>query len=230
MTYRTAGYDSGSVRVSDVNGDHKPDLVTMLCISGTTDCSTSQVGVLMGKGDGTFQPAVTSRASGYYVGLSAATDFNGDDNPDVLIFNRADEAGGSGALGVMQGNGDGTFQLPVLYSAGLPLSPGAADVNGDGKPDALVMSGCSGHGCVGAMLNNAGAFRPTTTALLTSLNPSVFGQTITFMATVSSSSGAPTGIVELFDGSTNLGSAILVNGNASIAVSSLAAGSHSITA
>jgi hypothetical protein len=72
----------------------------------------------------------------------------------------------------------------------------------------------------------------TTTALVSSLNPSVYGQAVTFTAAVSSASGTPTGTVIFTDASTSttLGGATLASGSASLSTSSLAAGTHSITA
>jgi hypothetical protein len=70
----------------------------------------------------------------------------------------------------------------------------------------------------------------TTTTLISSLNPSAFGQAVTFSVTVSAASGTATGTVAFYDGSTAIGSATLTNGSASISVSSLAVGSQSITA
>ncbi len=72
----------------------------------------------------------------------------------------------------------------------------------------------------------------TETSLTSSANPSYFGQEVTFTATVLSLAGSeiPTGSVEFIDGSTVLGQAALVSGQASISISDLAAGSHSITA
>jgi len=67
----------------------------------------------------------------------------------------------------------------------------------------------------------------TTTALASNLNPSVFGQSVTFRATVSA--GA-TGTVSFFNGATLLGSTALSAGSAAISTSTLAGGSHSITA
>jgi hypothetical protein len=70
----------------------------------------------------------------------------------------------------------------------------------------------------------------TTTTLASSLDPSVYGQTVTFTAAVSSASGTPTGTVIFYDGSTAIGTVTLANGRASMSTSSLAAGSHSVTA
>lgn len=71
---------------------------------------------------------------------------------------------------------------------------------------------------------------PTSTTLVSSPSQSVFGQTVTLSATVSSGSGVPTGILSFLDGGVLLGSASLSGGPASLVVASLAAGSHSLTA
>jgi minor extracellular serine protease Vpr len=71
----------------------------------------------------------------------------------------------------------------------------------------------------------------STTAVSTSLTPSRFNQAVTFTATVTATAGTPTGTVTFSDGVTTLGSAS-VNGssNATLTVSSLGAGAHSVTA
>jgi hypothetical protein len=70
----------------------------------------------------------------------------------------------------------------------------------------------------------------TTTTLTSSLNPSSYGQQVTFTATVSPSSGA-TGNVTFMDGGLTLGTLPLdASGIASLSVSSLVVGTHSITA
>ena len=70
----------------------------------------------------------------------------------------------------------------------------------------------------------------TATSLITTPSPSAFGQTVNLAATVTSGFGTPTGSVHFLDGSTELGSAELVNGQASINVSTLSIGSHPLTA
>jgi hypothetical protein len=72
----------------------------------------------------------------------------------------------------------------------------------------------------------------TTTTLKASANPAVYGQSVTFSATVKgpSGSGYPTGTVRFFDGSTLLGIGSLYNGVATLADSILAPGIHAITA
>lgn len=74
----------------------------------------------------------------------------------------------------------------------------------------------------------------TSVALNANPNPSVYGQTVTLNATVTAlppGSGVPTGTVVFMDGSTNLGSGLLSgSGDATISISDLSAGLHSLTA
>jgi hypothetical protein len=71
----------------------------------------------------------------------------------------------------------------------------------------------------------------TTTSLASSLNPSTFGQALTFTATVkSTTTGIPTGIVTFEDFAKIIGTGALGAGVAKFTTASLAAGAHSITA
>ncbi len=96
--------------------------------------------------------------------------------------------------------------------------------NAAGNPQPVYMQGASVQGTAAS----------STTALVSSLNPSTAGQSVTFTATVAGPSGnttAPTGSVNFLDGTTTLGSGTLNGaGMATFSTSSLAVGSHSITA
>jgi len=86
-----------------------------------------------------------------------------------------------------------------------------------------------------AAVTVTGGVVATTTVVTSSANPSVFGQPVTLTATVApvSGSAAPTGTVELFDGSTSLGSGALTGpgpATFSVTTSSLSVGNHPITA
>ncbi len=74
----------------------------------------------------------------------------------------------------------------------------------------------------------------TTTAVTSSVDPSVFGQPVTFTATVTANSGTgvPSGNVQFFDGATPIGSPVALNGSgvATLVVSNLSVGNHTITA
>jgi hypothetical protein len=72
----------------------------------------------------------------------------------------------------------------------------------------------------------------TATALSSLPNPSVYGQAVTFTATVTSSSGAPPDgeTTTFMKGTTVLGTGVLSGGSASFKTSALTAGTNSITA
>jgi len=81
-------------------------------------------------------------------------------------------------------------------------------------------------------LNQVVNLAPTSTALASSANPSTFGQSVTFTATVTSGIGIPTGTVQFKDGAANLGSPVALNGSgvATYLTSALSVASHPITA
>ncbi len=71
------------------------------------------------------------------------------------------------------------------------------------------------------------------TALTSSANPAVFGQSVTLTATVAGlapGAGTPSGTVTFEDGGSSIGTASLVNGLATLTTSSLAVGNHALTA
>ncbi|MBC8275708.1 MAG: Ig-like domain repeat protein [Chloroflexi bacterium] len=73
----------------------------------------------------------------------------------------------------------------------------------------------------------------TSTALNSSQNPSVFGQSVTFTATVSAvlpGAGMPSGTVTFKEGAVTLGTGTLASGQATLSTSNLSVGRHTITA
>jgi pseudomonalisin len=104
--------------------------------------------------------------------------------------------------------------------AGYLLTAGFDEVTGLGSID------------VGNLLANYSSLSATTTTLVSSLNPAKFGVAVTFTATVATAgTNPPTGTVTFDDGTTSLGTGTL-NGSlvATLTTSTLASGSHSITA
>jgi Big-like domain-containing protein len=96
-------------------------------------------------------------------------------------------------------------------------------------------SGDSNFGASTGALNQGVRASTTTTTVTSSANPSAFGQSVTFTATVSSSDGTPTGSVRFADDVGGiLGTVALTNvggaQQASLTVSTLAIGSHNIQA
>ena len=158
VTYDTGGFDARAVVAADVNGDGKLDLVIVNECGGNdpTCASTSgTVSVLLNNGNGTFGTAVTYGPNGYFAVAAAVGDVNGDGKPDIVVANNCAAAPGSGGcttygnVAVLLGNGDGTFQPTVTYDSGgsYAQSVAIADVNGDGKPDLVVVNQCGGSAC-----------------------------------------------------------------------------------
>jgi hypothetical protein len=169
VTYDSGGGEASSVAVADLNGDGKADIVVTNCGGCYGPPGIGQngsVGVLLGNGDGTFEPAVTYDSGGLIPVFVAVADLNGDGKPDLAVVNR-----NSANIGVLLGNGDGTFQPAMTYGSGdgsfSPLLVVVADLNGDGKPDLVVANFCSDDNCdgsVGVLLGYGdGTFQPAVT-------------------------------------------------------------------
>jgi hypothetical protein len=167
VIYNTGDEGANSVAIGDLNGDGKPDLVVGNSY-GCATCDTSTLSVLLGNGDGTFQPPVNYSSGGSYVDSVAIADLNGDGIPDLVVANGYQCVGClNGGVGVLLGNGDGTFQPAASFDSGgyFAASVVIADLNGDGKPDLAVANGAQCHGCgnseVSVFLGNGdGTFQP----------------------------------------------------------------------
>ena len=128
----------------------------------------------------------------------------------------------------------------TFYDSGTPIYTGMM-IGGQASFTSFALTG--GSHSIQAVYNGAGTFSPSssssivqsinkdasTSAVISSHNPSIYGQPVTFTATVSSGSGTPTGTVTFKDGATTLGVASLSGGHAALATSSLIVGTHPIT-
>jgi hypothetical protein len=97
---------------------------------------TTNIYVLLGNGDGTFQTPQTyslTAGPGYTNDAPILADFNGDGHLDIAAPFGCCTVGVTG-IDILFGNGGGSFLLgaPILLSPG-PMVGG--DFNGDGKPD-----------------------------------------------------------------------------------------------
>jgi Autotransporter beta-domain/Bacterial Ig-like domain (group 3)/Putative Ig domain/IPT/TIG domain len=88
------------------------------------------------------------------------------------------------------------------------------------------------HGFAGSQTYSGAVNAPaaTTTALISSLNPSRLQDSVMFTATVTSTGGVPTGTVTFHDGASILGTSALTAGVATLITTSLSVGTHAITA
>jgi hypothetical protein len=143
----------GRPAVGDFNGDGKLDVAV--------PANDNTVHILLGNGDGSFQPAVSVPAapSGTQISDVAVGDFNGDGKADLAVsYHDVNQVSGTS---VVLGNGDGSFQAPVTsamsqtqdLTGGMTL---VADVNGDGIPD--LVRACHVGVCV-ELGNGEGTFR-----------------------------------------------------------------------
>jgi hypothetical protein len=146
-----------------------------------------------------------------------------------------------------------TFTATVNSSAGTPTGTvtfragsttlGTATLSG-GRASFTTSSLAVGSHAISAIYGGSSNYNGSTSAALTqtisqassstvltaSATTVQAGQPVTFSATVRSSAGTPTGTVTFKDGSTTLGTVTLSGGVANLTASSLAVGSHAITA
>jgi FG-GAP-like repeat/FG-GAP repeat len=118
------------VVVGDFNVDGRADVAV---VNGG---GSNTVSVLLGNGDGSFQPA-KSFAVGSGPRSMAVGDFNRDGRQDLVVVRFAE----SNQVSVLLGNGDGSFERPLAVQVlPDPVSVVVGDFNGDGVADLAVGS------------------------------------------------------------------------------------------
>ncbi|MFB3923454.1 MAG: beta strand repeat-containing protein [Terriglobia bacterium] len=133
----------------DLNSDGKVDIV--LANYGSND-----VTVFLGKGDGTFQAGVSYPAGPKPTSVEAK-DVTGDGIPDLIVTDQNAANPSAGAVQLLVGNGNGTFQAAVsLGTFNGPNSVVVGDLNHDGIRDLAIAEGGGGAGTTVAVLLGTG--------------------------------------------------------------------------
>jgi len=148
VTDYAVGTDPHAVVTGDFTGSGIPDLAVANYVGRSVE-------VLLGAGNGTFEPPQTYATNqGLYA--IATADFNQDGAADLLVGTFS-----SNQAGVLLGNGDGTFQDVQFFDAGNNTSSLAiGNLKGDTYPD--VAAAGIFTGTVSVVLNDGQWSGPTT--------------------------------------------------------------------
>jgi hypothetical protein len=127
---------TGHYNIGDVNHDGKLDVVINYY---------DHLEIWFGNGDGTFTYASSVDVSQVVSDVVAVVaDLDGDGNGDIVLAPDPNAEANFGPMAILYGNGDGTFQTPVLVPVSHRYSLiSVADLNGDGKPDLAMTDGGS---------------------------------------------------------------------------------------
>jgi VCBS repeat protein len=127
-----AGTFPTCIAIDDFNGDGKWDLA----VGSDYEDGPENLVVLLGNGDGTFQPAIPSGTNLNPVYMVAG-DFNNDGIPDLATVDAY-----TSTVDVLLGAGDGSFPNPAQLYSPAPYHGKivAADFNGDRTPDLAVIN------------------------------------------------------------------------------------------
>lgn len=187
-------------------------------------------------GDANYQAAASPQVTQNVSQAITATTLTANQNPSsfsqpVTFTAAVQPTFGSTATGSVTFF-DGALLLgsatPTNNSAQLSLSTFSVGLH---SVTARYLGDTNTGGSVSAVLAQTVNPSPTTTTVTSNLNPSAYGQNVTFAATVKAAFGTlPPGQVSFFDGTTLLGTVNTVTAPPQIVIPNLTGGTHSVTA
>jgi hypothetical protein len=133
----TVHIEPTAVATADLNGDGVLDVVFT---GSATSAGQANIVVVLGRAGSTFEPSASysfTDAATVPTGVAIA-DFNGDGHPDLAITHTTPDFT-SGAVDILLGVGDGTFQSGTTIPVGVyPYAIASGDFNGDGRKDLAI--------------------------------------------------------------------------------------------
>jgi uncharacterized repeat protein (TIGR03803 family) len=136
----------------------------------------------------------------------------------------------TGTVNFEWGGGLYSFGSAKLNASGVATFTSSKENADTYAMTAVYMGDANNLGSTSAVLDQVITETTSSATLTSSPNPSTFGQSVTFTATISSPTVIPTGPVTFTAGKTVLGTAQLSGGKAKFTTSSLAVGSTTVTA
>jgi hypothetical protein len=213
-----AGVFPTFISAADVNLDGNLDLI----VANSGNGKPGSISVLLGNGNGTFQPGTLYPLTADVQSLTVS-DFNNDGLPDFA----AGDAAGNVSLFINLANA--TFSTPVPTATGFPaFAITSADMSGGGAADLLS---ATADGKTLLIFPNTGGSK---VSYSTTPNPSGFQQSVAFSSTVTPTAPnapVPTGNLQFRDGISILGSVALSGtGSAAFSTAALGVGTHATAA
>ena len=234
VTPAGAGTPTGSVTVTGAGGSCTAAASAGSCVLAPTTAGAGTVFTAAYAGDGDF--AASSGTDTRTVTAAATTTTITSDSPDPSNVLQAVTVGYSV---VAVAPGGGTPPGNVTVSDGVSTCTGTVaagscqltlTVLGARSLTATYAGTANYTGSVSAGVTHTVQLTGATVSVSGSPSTAVTGQTVTFTATVTGSSGTPTGMVQFADGATAIGSPVALSGGTAQTSTALSAGTHTITA
>jgi hypothetical protein len=150
------GESPHGIVAADLTGNGIQDLV--VANNGFHDGCASSLSILLGNGDGSFQPAQNIDVGPNPFAIAVGS-FDGDGIPDLAVTHRSPTPTGPETVTILLGNGDGSFRNAGDYQVGTgPASIAVADFNRDGHDD-LVTANTVSHTVSVLFGNGDGTFQ-----------------------------------------------------------------------